>query len=112
MGEAPWQSQPRPPPKWGPIGAKLPLSGTRDTSSPMSDRKPGERKPPFRRPSGKPFDKGRDKGRPAGGHPAGRRPAWRDRESGPDGLVILYGWHTVTLALQNPERHIRKLLLT
>ncbi|HWL18996.1 MAG TPA: 23S rRNA (guanosine(2251)-2'-O)-methyltransferase RlmB [Bradyrhizobium sp.] len=78
----------------------------------MNDRKPGDRKPPFRRPSGKPFDKGRDNGRPGGGHPAGRRPAWRDRESGPDGPVILYGWHTVTLALQNPERHIRKLLLT
>ncbi len=76
----------------------------------MSDRKPGERKPPFRRPSGKPFDKGRDKGRPAG-----RRPAWRDGGDGhlgPDGPVILYGWHTVTLALQNPQRHIRKLYLT
>jgi 23S rRNA (guanosine2251-2'-O)-methyltransferase len=76
----------------------------------MSDRKPGERKPPFRRPSGKPFDKARDKG-----HPAGRRPAWRDGSDGhlgPDGPVILYGWHTVTLALQNPDRHIRKLYLS
>jgi 23S rRNA (guanosine2251-2'-O)-methyltransferase len=26
--------------------------------------------------------------------------------------VILYGWHTVSLALANPERRIRKLLLT
>src|SRR5712691_10274334 len=111
MGEAPWQSQPRQSPKLGPIGPKLPLSGTRDTSLPMSDRKPSDRKPPFRRPGGKPLDKGRDKGRPGGGHPAGR-PARRARESGPDGLVILYGWHTVTLALQNPERRIRKLLLT
>src|SRR5258707_2956895 len=75
----------------------------------MSDRNPRDRKPPFRRPGGKPFDKGR----PAGGHAAGRRPAWRDRDSGADdGPVILYGWHTVTLALQNPARHIRKLLLT
>ena len=75
----------------------------------MSDRNPRDRKPPFRRPGGKPFDKGR----PAGVHAAGRRPAWRDRDSGADdGPVILYGWHTVTLALQNPERHIRKLLLT
>jgi len=78
----------------------------------MSDRKTSDRKPPFRRPGGKPFDKGRDKGRTAGGQAAGRRSAWRDRESGPDGPVILYGWHTVTLALQNPNRHIRKLLLT
>jgi len=69
----------------------------------MSDRKTSDRKPPFRRPGSKPFDKGR---------PAGRRPAWRDRESSPDGPVILYGWHTVTLALQNPNRHIRKLFLT
>src|SRR5258708_13269777 len=75
----------------------------------MSDRNPRDRKPPFRRPGGKPFDKGR----PAGDHAAGRRPAWRDRDSGADdGPVILYGWHTVTLALQNPGRHIRKLLLT
>src|SRR5258707_4701812 len=75
----------------------------------MSDRNPRDRKPPFRRPGGKPFDKGR----PAGGHAAGRRPAWRDRDSGADdGPVILYGWHTVTLALQNPARHFRKLLLT
>jgi 23S rRNA (guanosine2251-2'-O)-methyltransferase len=71
----------------------------------MSDRNPRDRKPPFR-PSG-------GKGRPAGGRSAERRPAWRDRDGGPDdGPVILYGWHTVTLALQNPARHIRKLLLT
>jgi 23S rRNA (guanosine2251-2'-O)-methyltransferase len=76
----------------------------------MNDRNPRDRKPPFRRPGGKPFDKAR----PAGGHAAaGRRPAWRDRDSGADdGPAILYGWHTVTLALQNPARHIRKLLLT
>lgn len=40
------------------------------------------------------------------------RPAWRDRDSAPDGPVILYGWHTVTMALANPERRIRKLTLT
>lgn len=40
------------------------------------------------------------------------RPARRDRDSGPDGPVILYGWHTVTMALANPERQIRKLTLT
>ena len=59
-------------------------------------------KPPFRR-GGKSFGKGR---------PAGPRPAWRDRDTGNDGPVILYGWHTVTLALQNPQRRIRKLFLT
>ncbi|WP_167771906.1 23S rRNA (guanosine(2251)-2'-O)-methyltransferase RlmB [Bradyrhizobium frederickii] len=40
------------------------------------------------------------------------RPAWRDRDSHPDGPAILYGWHTVTMALANPERRIRKLTLT
>jgi 23S rRNA (guanosine2251-2'-O)-methyltransferase len=62
----------------------------------MSDR---NRKPHF---SGGP-GKGRD---------AGRRPAWRDREARPDGPAILYGWHTVAAALNNPQRKIRKLLLT
>jgi 23S rRNA (guanosine2251-2'-O)-methyltransferase len=64
----------------------------------MSNR---DRKPPFRR-GGKPFDKGASP----------RRPAWREREANPDGPAILYGWHTVTMALANPERRIRKLLVT
>jgi 23S rRNA (guanosine2251-2'-O)-methyltransferase len=72
----------------------------------MNDR---DRKPPFRRGGGKPFPKGRDKGRSGG-----RRPAWQDRGAGLglEGPAILYGWHTVTMALQNPQRRIRKLLLT
>ncbi|HEY0330105.1 MAG TPA: 23S rRNA (guanosine(2251)-2'-O)-methyltransferase RlmB [Rhodopseudomonas sp.] len=41
----------------------------------------------------------------------GRQP-WRDRESRPDGPAILYGWHTVVAALGNPQRRIRKLLLS
>src|SRR5690349_2946479 len=64
----------------------------------MSDR---DRKPRFGRRGGKPFDKGR---------PGGRRPIWQDRDH--DGPAVLYGWHTVTMALQNPERRIRKLILT
>src|SRR6267378_5639855 len=66
----------------------------------MSDR---DRKLKFRRGGGKAPDKGRE---------SGRRPPWRDRDAGPDGPAILYGWHAVTLALQNPQRHIRKLYLT
>lgn len=66
----------------------------------MNDR---DRKPPFRRSGGKPFEKGR---KPP------FRPDRRNREGGPDGPVILYGWHTVTAALANPERQIRKLFLT
>ena len=64
----------------------------------MSNR---DRKPQFRR-GGKPLDRGASP----------RRPAWREHEASPDGPVILYGWHTVTMALANPERRIRKLFVT
>jgi 23S rRNA (guanosine2251-2'-O)-methyltransferase len=64
----------------------------------MGDR---DQKRPFRRGGGRP-----DKARPSG------RPAWRDRGEGSDGPAILYGWHTVTAALANPERKIRKLWLS
>src|SRR6202142_4236655 len=66
----------------------------------MNDR---DRKPRFRRGGGKGADNGRE---------TGRRPPWRDRDAGPDGPVILYGWHTVAAALANPQRGIRKLWLT
>ena len=66
----------------------------------MKDRKFIPRGP---RGGAKPFKK---PGKSAG------RPAWRDRDSQADGPVILYGWHTVTMALANPQRQIRKLTLT
>jgi 23S rRNA (guanosine2251-2'-O)-methyltransferase len=66
----------------------------------MSDR---DRKLRFRRDGGKAPDRGRE---------SGRRPAWRGGDAKPDGPAILYGWHTVVAALANPQRHIRKLMLT
>ena len=29
-----------------------------------------------------------------------------------DGPLVIYGWHSVTAALRNPQRHVRKLLAT
>jgi len=44
------------------------------------------------------------------GRPASAR--FRRLHGGGDDGVILYGWHTVTAALANPARHIRKILAT
>ena len=66
----------------------------------MGDR---DREQPFRRGGGKGPDRKRD---------SGRRPPFRGREANPDASVILYGWHTVAAALANPQRRIRKLMLT
>lgn len=60
-----------------------------------------DRKPRFQRPAGKTRQRGPE-----------RRGSWRDHGHHGDDAVILYGWHTVTAALANPQRRIRKLLLT
>ena len=57
---------------------------------------------------------GRDRPRFGGGkprHDRGGRPH-RSGGGGGDGPVILFGWHSVTTALSNPARKVRKLLLT
>ena len=74
-----------------------------------------DRKPPVparrRQRAGQGTGPGAHRG-PNKGRDFGRRPGRRDREASSDGPVILYGWHTVVAALANPQREIRKLLLT
>src|ERR1700758_3015766 len=76
----------------------------------MRDR---DRKPKFHRSDGpgKRADK-RPGPRRDGGRKDAHKAPWRGREGASDDTVILYGWHTVTAALANPNRRIRKLLLT
>lgn len=88
----------------------------------MSDR---DRKSRFKGPKtgGRGGDRDRERQgshQGAQGKPQGGRPSWRDRDAKGaskghgkgDGPVILYGWHTVVMALANPERRIRKLFAT
>ena len=58
---------------------------------------------------GKPGSKSGSK--PGPRHERGGRPH-RFSGGGSDGPVILFGWHSVTSALSNPARKVRKLLLT
>src|SRR5262245_56369347 len=56
-------------------------------------------------------DKRRDKHRRFGGGKP-ERPRFRNEPRTQADVAILYGWHTVKAALDNPERRIHRLLVT
>jgi 23S rRNA (guanosine2251-2'-O)-methyltransferase len=71
----------------------------------MRERPPGSKS--FSRPTQRDGRRGSPKAAKPG-HTSSWRRGVRDR----DGPVVLYGWHTVKAALENPRRHIRRLLAT
>lgn len=67
---------------------------------------------------GRPFPPRRDGGKPRfGGGKDGRprktgRDFGRPRRSAGEGPVVIYGWHAVKAALENPQRKVRRIMAT
>src|ERR1043166_1734801 len=51
-------------------------------------------------------------GKPRGRAPSQSNRTFRPRPRAADGPALLYGWHTVKAALENPHRRFRRVLAT